>query len=120
MKKKWKGKKVVETKSEFREDVEVKKNVIDSAGLAGAAGQVLTTTGDAVIWTDRTFTYTKNNAADTWVVTHNLNSYPSVTVVDTGGNIMRGEVAYNTINQLTITFFSRGSASAIDGKAYLN
>tara|TARA_R110000824_G_scaffold64951_2_gene169572 strand:+ start:2811 stop:3173 length:363 start_codon:yes stop_codon:yes gene_type:complete len=120
MKKKWKGKKVVETKSEFREDVEVKKKIVDSTGSSGTTGQVLTTTGSVVTWTDRTFIYTKANAADTWVITHNLNLYPSVTVVDTGGSVIRGEIVFNTINKLTITFFSNGSASAIDGKAYLN
>ena len=69
---------------------------------------------------EATYTYTKSIAGATWVITHGLNKYPSVTVVDTGGSIVRGEVVYNTINQLTITFFSNGSGTAVDGKAYLN
>lgn len=79
--------------------------------------------GDASYWKSQkeaTYIYTKSIAAGTWVITHGLNKYPSVTVVDTGGSIVRGEVVYNTINQLTITFFSNGSTSAVDGKAYLN
>ena len=117
---KWIGKNIVDDVSIFRNDVHLDEKVVDSTGSAGTDGQRLTSTATAVVWTDRTFVYTKTNAANTWVVTHNLNSYPSVTVVDTGGSIIRGEVVYNTINKLTITFFSNGSASDIDGKAYLN
>ena len=79
--------------------------------------------GDASYWKSQkeaTYIYTKSIAAGTWVITHSLNKYPSVTVVDTGGSVIRGEVVYNSINQLTITFFSNGSAIAVDGKAYLN
>ena len=117
---KWVGAHVHDVKTLLREDVSVDKKIIDSTGAAGTVGQVLTTTGSVVTWTDRTFTYTKANAADTWVITHSLNSHPSVTVVDTGGSVERGEVVYNSINQLTITFFSNSSAIAVDGKAYLN
>lgn len=118
--KKWIGAHIHETETHLREDTHVKKAIIDSTGASGTVGQVLTTTGSVVTWTNRTFTYTKANPADTWVITHSLNSYPSVTVVDTGGSVVRGEVVYNTINKLTITFFSNSSAIAVDGKAYLN
>ena len=118
--KKWIGAHIHETETHLREDTHVKKAIIDSTGAAGTTGQVLTTTGSVVTWTDSTFTYVKNVEGDTWVITHNLNRYPSVTVVDTGGSVIRGEIVFNTINKLTITFFSSGSASAVDGKAYLN
>jgi hypothetical protein len=51
----------------------------------------------------------------TWVVTHNMNKYPAINIVDTSNDIIMGEVRYNTLNQLTITF-----TAAISGKAYLN
>jgi len=117
---KWIGQHIFDYISRFRNDVYVDAKILDSSGSAGSSNDILTSTGTTVVWTNRTFTYTKTNAANTWVITHNLNSYPSVTVVDTGGSVVRGEVVYNSINQLTITFFSNSSAVAVDGKAYLN
>ena len=69
---------------------------------------------------DITFTHNQNTTSDTWVVTHNLHRFPSVTVVDSGDSIVQGTVVYNSNKQLTITFFSGGSALAFQGKAYLN
>lgn len=54
-------------------------------------------------------------ANDTWTVNHNMNKYPSINIVDTANDIIMGEVRYNSLNQLTITF-----TSAVSGKAYLN
>jgi hypothetical protein len=54
-------------------------------------------------------------ASDTWTVTHNMNKYPSINIVDTANDIIMGEVRYNSLNQLTITF-----TAAVSGKAYLN
>jgi hypothetical protein len=54
-------------------------------------------------------------ASDTWIVVHNLNKYAAVNIVDTANDIIMGEVKYNSLNQLTITF-----TAAISGKAYLN
>lgn len=54
-------------------------------------------------------------ASTTWVVNHNMNKYPSVNVVDTANDEVTGDVRYNTLNQITITF-----TAAFSGKAYLN
>ncbi len=70
--------------------------------------------------TNITYTHSQTSSSNTWTVTHNLNRYPSVTVVDTGGTILTAAVTYNSANQLTITFFSNGSALATTGKAHLN
>jgi hypothetical protein len=69
---------------------------------------------------DITFIHNQNSSSNTWVITHNLNRFPSVTVVDSGDSIVMGTVVYNSNKQLTITFFSRGAALAFQGKAYLN
>ena len=120
MKKKWKGKKVVDTKSEFREDVEVKKKVIDSNGSSGSAGDILTTTGDAIAWVDpavapATYTHTQASASTTWTINHNLNRKPSVTLVTSTEAVIIGDVFYNSDIQLTVTI-----SHANSGKAYLN
>jgi hypothetical protein len=50
----------------------------------------------------------------TWTITHVLGGRPSVTVVDTAGTVVIGEVTYNSNTQVTVTF-----TSAFSGFAYL-
>ena len=69
---------------------------------------------------DITYTHNQSSTSDTWVITHNLHMFPSVTVVDSADTIVQGTVVYNSNKQLTITFFSGSSALAFQGKAYLN
>ena len=69
---------------------------------------------------DITYTHNQTSTSNTWVITHNLHRFPSVTVVDSGGTIVVGTVVYNSNRKLTITFFSGGNALAFQGKAYLN
>ena len=69
---------------------------------------------------DITYTHNQSSTSNTWVVNHNLHRFPSVTVVDSADTIVQGTVVYNSNKQLTITFFSGGSALAFQGKAYLN
>lgn len=67
-----------------------------------------------------TYVHNQSVASDTWTITHNLQRFPSVTVIDSGNTVVKGNVLYNSNNQLTLTFFSGGSAVAFSGKAYLN
>ena len=73
-----------------------------------------------LITSNVTYTFSQSSAANTWTITHNLGRYPSVTVVNSANTIINGSVTYNSVNQLTVTFFSGGSAYAFSGKAYLN
>lgn len=50
-----------------------------------------------------------------WTVQHGLDKYPTVAVIDTGDNVVIGEVTYIDLNNLTITF-----NAAFSGKAYSN
>jgi hypothetical protein len=59
--------------------------------------------------------HTQGSASATWVITHNLGFYPNVTVQDSAGNIVEGEITYTNTNSLTVSF-----ASAFSGKAYLS
>jgi len=67
-----------------------------------------------------TYIHVQSSSSDTWVITHDLGRFPSVTVIDSGGSVLTAAVTYNSENQLTITFLSNGSALATTGKAYLN
>lgn len=64
---------------------------------------------------DKTFVYNQATSADVWEITHNLDKYPAVTVVDSGGSVVIGEVVYIDKNNVRITF-----TSAFGGKAYFN
>lgn len=54
-------------------------------------------------------------ASASWVITHNMNKYPSVNIVDSANDEVTGDVRYNSLNQITITF-----TAAFSGKAFLN
>lgn len=53
--------------------------------------------------------------SSTWTIIHNLNFYPNVTVQDSAGTIIEGEITYTDAHQLTVHF-----TSAFSGNAYLS
>lgn len=59
------------------------------------------------------FIYTQPLPSATWVITHNLNCYPSVTVIDSGNSQVEGDVTYDSPNQITIGFSAGFSGKAI-------
>jgi hypothetical protein len=62
-----------------------------------------------------TYVYTQSSAASTWMITHNLGKYPSVTVFDDTGVEVFGDIAYIDISSLTVAF-----SVSVAGTAYLN
>ena len=64
---------------------------------------------------DLTYVHNQGSPASVWTITHNLNKYCSVDVVDSGGSVVVPDVHYDSLNAVTITF-----GSATSGKAYCN
>ncbi len=64
---------------------------------------------------DANFIFTQGIPSATWNITHNLNKFPSVTVVDSSKQIVIGDVIYINTNSLVITF-----SAPFSGEAYLN
>ena len=64
---------------------------------------------------NETYTFVQASASATWTVQHNLDKFPSVTMVLSTGQKGYGDIVYIDENNLTITF-----ASAESGKAYMN
>ena len=62
-----------------------------------------------------TFVFTQVAPATVWNIQHNLNNFPSITVIDNAATVVSGEYTYIDNNNVTLTF-SAGFA----GKAYLN
>jgi len=65
--------------------------------------------------TDKNFVFTQGTASTTWNIQHNLNKFPSVSVVNNNNVLMYGETTYVDTNNLTINF-----SAGFSGKAYLN
>ena len=76
-------------------------------GPAGAPGA----DGDA----HQTYVYNQNTPSATWTITHNLTAYPSVTVIDSAGTYVIGNIEYISNNVLRLTF-----SAAFAGQALLN
>jgi hypothetical protein len=61
------------------------------------------------------FEHTQGSASNSWVINHNLGFKPNVTVVDSAGNIVEGEITYTNSNSLTVSF-----QASFSGYAYLS
>ena len=62
------------------------------------------------------YTFEQGIASSTWVIEHSMGKRPSVTIVDSAGNMqVPNEITYDSDTQITVTFLS-----AFAGKAYLN
>lgn len=66
-------------------------------------------------FSDKNYVHIQDASSATWVVSHGLNKYPSVSVVDSAGSTVVGYVFYDTLNQVTITF-----SAPFSGKAFFN
>jgi hypothetical protein len=64
---------------------------------------------------ERAYIHNQTSPASTWTVAHNLNKYPSVSVVDSAYEEVIGEVEYLTPNTLEVRF-----TAPFSGQAYIN
>jgi hypothetical protein len=63
---------------------------------------------------NQTYVWNAPSSTTSWLISHNLGRYPSVTTVDSAGTEFKGTVSYIDINTLRVDF-----AFATGGKAYL-
>lgn len=64
---------------------------------------------------DKSYIYKQKSASNEWYITHNLNKYPAVSIVDSADSIIVGEVQYIDMNSLIVKF-----SDPFSGKAYIN
>lgn len=98
-----------------------------ATGPAGPPGQLPTGTQNDVLtykassnsWvaskTALRFVHVQSAAIATWDIVHNMGYMPSVTVIDSGGNEVEGNIVYNNTDTLTLIF-----SSEMSGTAYLS
>jgi len=60
------------------------------------------------------YVHTQSVASDTWTITHTLEGYPSVTIVDSAKTVVIGTVEYDSESQVTVSF-----SAPFSGTAYL-
>ena len=70
---------------------------------------------DLGIENDKNYVHNQTTASNTWVIEHNLNKYPSVSIMNSANEEVVGEVTYDNTNQVTIKF-----AGEFKGSATLN
>lgn len=100
---------VVNATSNNYNDLSNKPSINDVVLVGNKTGEELG------IINDKNFVYVQATSSNIWEITHNLNKYPAVTVVDSGGSVVVGEIVYIDENNVRITF-----VSAFSGKAYFN
>jgi hypothetical protein len=64
---------------------------------------------------DKNFVFTQAVPSETWTIQHDLDKFPSVSVVNNNNILMYGNTTYTDKNNLTINF-----SAGFSGKAYLN
>lgn len=87
---------------------------IQKIGIAKSSTELILQIIDISI-PDKNYIHNQIVASANWSISHNLNKFPSVTVVDSGGNKVQGDVIYIDNNNLTISF-----SAPFSGKVYLN
>lgn len=88
-----------------------------AAGVVEDEGHVFLTANQksALLSFKENFVHVQLLAAAVWNITHNLGKHPAVTVVDSAGTVVVGEIKYLDLNSIRITFTAEFS-----GKAYFN
>ena len=59
--------------------------------------------------------HVQGTSSAVWTINHYLGWQPNVTVQDSGGSVVEGEISYTSVNALTVTF-----SGAFSGNAYLS
>ena len=67
-----------------------------------------------VLTNNERFIHVQGAASSTWAITHALGGRPSVTIVDSAGTVVHGEVVYNSNTSITVLF-----STPFSGYAYL-
>lgn len=82
-------------------------------GVQGAQGPA--GAGADISVSDLAYHHVQNVASSIWNITHNLGFYPNITVVDSAGTVLEGDLEYIDLNNIRVTF-----SAAFSGNAYLS
>lgn len=91
-------------------EIDSKIEIIEGSELIGVSR-----IENTVTLTSQTFVFEQGIPSTEWIINHNLNKFPSVTLVDSSGRQFKAQIDYTDLNNLTVSM-NGGTA----GKAYLN
>ena len=98
-------------------------NGVNALTIEGGSNLAITQAGNIAtlhvdlssIEEDKTYVHVQLISSQSWHVQHNLGKYPSVTIIDSGGSVVFGDVEYVSLNEITVSF-----GFPFGGTAYLN
>ena len=79
----------------------------------GGKSKWLGKTADTISQSDETFLYEQSYPSNEWMIEHDLNKYPSVTVMDSAKSVVIGEVEYISTSKIILRFASEFSGTAV-------
>lgn len=91
---------------------------IKTEGAINFTGASFKYNGDDVGTTngsDKNYYHVQSVASDEWIIKHNLGKYPAVSIIDSAGTQVQGEIKYSSLDEVIIKF-----SAAFSGKATLN
>jgi hypothetical protein len=91
---------------------------LDKGGYTGTAQDLDNRISELVLdvaVADKNHTHIQGIPSTTWTINHNLNKYPSVSVIDNSGNELEGEVHHINENTTILNF-----SAAVSGRANIN
>lgn len=65
------------------------------------------------VTSDKNYVHNQLLPSEQWVIVHNLNKYPNITITDSSGNLVWGEIKYESVNKVTISFTAPFAGKAI-------
>lgn len=110
----WKDDQFSEIKNSSIEDLKNRVTATEEE-IATHTEQIEELTEEIVKNADKNYVHKQQVASSVWTVDHNLGKFPSITVVDSAGTIVTGEITLLTTEQAVISF-----NGAFSGKAYCN
>lgn len=101
------GRSIQDSDVKFRHDVLERLRVLER--------EVVSNSGPGASGSDVNFVHIQGTAAAVWNINHNLNKFPSVTVVDSAGTQILTTIEFPDANNIRVKF-----AGVTSGRAYLN
>jgi len=84
-------------------------------GKSGGLIRGMNVTGVGSGGSDAHYLHTQSIVSTTWSVSHNLGKFPAVTVIDSGGTEVEGDIIHVDMYNTTLTF-----SAPFSGKAFFN
>lgn len=87
----------------------------EAINLANEAIKIANEAKEQTASGDKTFVFEQATPSNEWTAVHNLNKYPSITVIDSAGTVVEGDYEYIDVNTVKLYF-----SGEFAGKAFFN